>query len=71
VTVTVACANVPFDVAVARMVAVPAPAGVTVVVDPVVVLSGATVESVVVHVNAAPGIGAFEASRANATNCCV
>src|SRR5258708_18030328 len=71
VTVTVACANVPFDVAVALIVAVPAPAGVTVVVDPVVLPSRAIVESVVVHVNAAPGLGALEASRANATNCCV
>src|SRR5258705_13198848 len=41
VTVTLACPNVPFDVAVARSVAVPVPVGVTVTVAPVVVLSGA------------------------------
>src|SRR5882672_2449539 len=44
VTVSAACANVPFDVAVALMVADPLPAGVTVVVAPLVALSGAIVE---------------------------
>src|ERR1700716_1122681 len=71
VTVTVACANVPFDVAVAFSVAVPVAVGVTVTVAPLVVLSGAIVESVVVHVNAVPGIATFDASKASATNCCV
>ena len=62
VTVRVACANVPFVVAVARMVAVPVAEGVTVTVAPVAVLSGAIVESVVAHVNGTPAINAFVAS---------
>ena len=66
-----ACAIAPFVVAVARMVAVPVAEGVTITVAPVVVLSGAIVASVVVHVNATPAINAFVASYARATNCCV
>jgi hypothetical protein len=71
VTLTVACANVPFEVAVALIVALPVPVGVTFTVAPVVVLSGATVALVVVQLNAAPAIGVFVASNAMATNCCV
>jgi hypothetical protein len=69
VTVTVTCAKAPFDVAVALSVAVPVPVGVTLTVAPVVVLSGAAVEFVVVHVNAVPGMRLFDASKAKATNC--
>jgi len=71
VTVTVACANVPFVVAVAVRVAVPPPVGVTVTVDPLVVLNGAAVVFVVVQVNGTPVIAVFVASNASATNCCV
>src|SRR5438876_7191189 len=70
-TVSVASANVPFDVAVALIVAVPAAVGVTLTVAPVVVLSGAIVALVVVQVNATPAIAVFDESNASATNCCV
>ena len=68
-TVIAACANVPFVVAVAVMVADPLACGVTVTVDPLVVLSGATVALDVVQVNGTPAIAVFEASYAIATNC--
>src|SRR5262245_40958486 len=71
VTVTVASANVPFEVAVARIVAVQAAVGVPLTVEPVVVLSCAMVVLVVVQLKAVPAIGVFDASNASATNCCV